>query len=247
MHCLTPSFVVEALSATKTWCATTGRGSRVNSCHVSVGQVRPSRRRTVTVVDDASPEPPGVRGPGPRRRSRSLAGSLAALVALAAAGWFAAGQIKSPAQIAAEAQPPPASPITVPVERRVLSTRVIVRGTARFGGRAGRARHVPAQAGQRDRDLAAAPARDAATRRRRHDGRHAAGLHAARQGPHEPRPGPRQPRRRRPAAGGGAGRPGLGPVSVDGASTRPPRPPWRPSTPTAATSRSRRATPSWTA
>ena len=88
----------------------------------------------MTLVDDATPEPPGVRGRGPRR-PRSLVGALAALVALAAAGWIAAGQIKSPAQIAAEAQPPPASPITVPVERRVLSTRVIVRGTARFGGR----------------------------------------------------------------------------------------------------------------
>ena len=88
----------------------------------------------MTLVDDATPEPPGVRGRGPRR-PRSLVGALAALVALAAVGWIAAGQIKSPAQIAAEAQPPPASPITVPVERRVLSTRVIVRGTARFGGR----------------------------------------------------------------------------------------------------------------
>jgi peptidoglycan hydrolase-like protein with peptidoglycan-binding domain len=58
-----------------------------------------------------------------------------AVIALAAVGWLAARQIRSPAQVAAEAQPPTPSQVTVPVERRRLSTKVIVRGTVRFGGR----------------------------------------------------------------------------------------------------------------
>jgi peptidoglycan hydrolase-like protein with peptidoglycan-binding domain len=57
------------------------------------------------------------------------------VVALAAVGWAAARQIRSPAQIAADAEAPAASQITVPVEHRTLSTKVIVRGTVRFGGR----------------------------------------------------------------------------------------------------------------
>jgi peptidoglycan hydrolase-like protein with peptidoglycan-binding domain len=65
---------------------------------------------------------------------RRLAGLvLAAIVAFAAAGWVAARQIRSPAQIAADTAAPPPSPITVPVTRRTLSTEVIVRGTVRYG------------------------------------------------------------------------------------------------------------------
>jgi peptidoglycan hydrolase-like protein with peptidoglycan-binding domain len=60
---------------------------------------------------------------------------VAAVIAVAAAGWLAARQIRSPAQIASDAAPPTASQITVPVERRTLSAKVIVRGTVRFGGR----------------------------------------------------------------------------------------------------------------
>src|SRR4051794_39629920 len=98
--------------------------------------LRPARRSPsrVTSVDSAPPAATRMRGRPPhRRRLRLLA--LAALILLAAVGWMAARQIKSPAQLAADAAPPPASPITVPVERKVLSTKVIVRGTARFGGR----------------------------------------------------------------------------------------------------------------
>jgi peptidoglycan hydrolase-like protein with peptidoglycan-binding domain len=57
-----------------------------------------------------------------------------ALVALiAVGGWSAASRIESPAEMAARTAPPPASPILVPVEERVLSTNVVTRGTARFG------------------------------------------------------------------------------------------------------------------
>ena len=65
------------------------------------------------------------------RRVAALA--VAALVALAIVGWAAARQIRSPAQVAADTAAPQPAPITVPVERRTLSTEVIVRGTVRFG------------------------------------------------------------------------------------------------------------------
>jgi len=61
--------------------------------------------------------------------------ALVVLVALAVVGWLAARQIRSPAQIAADAAPPKPAVITVPVERRRLATTVIVRGTVRYGGR----------------------------------------------------------------------------------------------------------------
>jgi peptidoglycan hydrolase-like protein with peptidoglycan-binding domain len=66
-----------------------------------------------------------------KRRAAVLA--LVALIGLAVVGWLAAGQIRSPARVAAETAPPKASPITVPVVRRTLSTKVIVRGTVRYG------------------------------------------------------------------------------------------------------------------
>ena len=80
----------------------------------------------------------GIRQPmqaGPSGRRRAALLGIAAVVALATLGWLAAQQIRSPAQIAADAAAPAASPITVPVERRTLSANVIVRGTVRFGGR----------------------------------------------------------------------------------------------------------------
>jgi peptidoglycan hydrolase-like protein with peptidoglycan-binding domain len=66
-----------------------------------------------------------------KRRAAGLA--VAALIGLAVVGWLAAGQIRSPARVAAETAPPKASPITVPVVQRTLSTKVIVRGTVRYG------------------------------------------------------------------------------------------------------------------
>jgi len=66
-----------------------------------------------------------------KRRAAVLA--AAGLVGLAIVGWIAAGQIRSPARVAAETAPPKASPITVAVVRRTLSSEVIVRGTVRYG------------------------------------------------------------------------------------------------------------------
>src|ERR1700754_2379491 len=62
------------------------------------------------------------------RRTRVITLALATLV-----GWPGARQIRSPAQVAADTAPPKPSPITVPVVRRTLSAKVIVRGTVRYG------------------------------------------------------------------------------------------------------------------
>ena len=59
--------------------------------------------------------------------------ALAAVILLAGGGWVAAQQIKSPAQVAADTAAPTASLVTAAVERRSLSTEVIVRGTGRYG------------------------------------------------------------------------------------------------------------------
>ncbi len=67
------------------------------------------------------------------RRNRTVFIGLGAAVLLAICAWVAGAQIKSPAQIAAETAAPDPSSITVPVERRVLSSEVIVRGTVRYG------------------------------------------------------------------------------------------------------------------
>jgi peptidoglycan hydrolase-like protein with peptidoglycan-binding domain len=48
-------------------------------------------------------------------------------------GWLAASWIESPADVAARTAPPTPSPILVPVEKRVLSSTVVTRGTGRFG------------------------------------------------------------------------------------------------------------------
>jgi peptidoglycan hydrolase-like protein with peptidoglycan-binding domain len=67
------------------------------------------------------------------RRRRTVTVGLAAAVLLAAGAWMAGRQVRSPAQVAAETAPPQPSAITVPVERRELSSQVIVRGTVRYG------------------------------------------------------------------------------------------------------------------
>ncbi len=65
---------------------------------------------------------------------RRITIGVAILVVIAAAGigWIAAGQIRSPAQVAAEAEPPEPSLITVPVELLVISNDVVTRGSVRF-------------------------------------------------------------------------------------------------------------------
>lgn len=66
-----------------------------------------------------------------RRRILIVVG-LVVVVAIAAVGWVAASQIKSPEQVAAETEPPIPSLITVPVEEMVISNDVVTRGTVRF-------------------------------------------------------------------------------------------------------------------
>jgi Putative peptidoglycan binding domain len=66
-------------------------------------------------------------------RRRTVTVGLGGAILLAIVAWIVGGQIRSPAQIAAETAAPDPSAITVPVERRVLSSEVIVRGTVRYG------------------------------------------------------------------------------------------------------------------
>ena len=67
------------------------------------------------------------------RRVKMLAGVLAAVAAAAALAWVAGSRIESPADAAARTAPPAPSPILVPVEKRVLGSSLVTRGTARFG------------------------------------------------------------------------------------------------------------------
>ncbi|MGH8949012.1 MAG: putative peptidoglycan binding domain-containing protein [Acidimicrobiia bacterium] len=62
------------------------------------------------------------------RRNVLLGGVIAAVVLAAGLGWFFGSQIQSPAEAAAEAEPPDASNITVQVVSEVLSADVITRG-----------------------------------------------------------------------------------------------------------------------
>jgi hypothetical protein len=67
------------------------------------------------------------------RHVRVVVAALSGVVLLAVAGWVAARQIRSPAQVAADTAAPRASLVTARVERRSLSSEVIVRGTGRYG------------------------------------------------------------------------------------------------------------------
>ncbi len=68
-------------------------------------------------------------------KSRVITLCLILAIVLAAAGgaWLAGQGIVSPAEAAARTAPPTPSPILVPVEKRVLSSEIVTRGTARFG------------------------------------------------------------------------------------------------------------------
>lgn len=67
------------------------------------------------------------------KRISVLLGVLAVAAVGAVGGWVASSRIESPADMAARAAPPVASPIFVPVEERVLSSNIVTRGTARLG------------------------------------------------------------------------------------------------------------------
>ncbi|MFF3689239.1 peptidoglycan-binding protein [Streptomyces sp. NPDC002187] len=73
------------------------------------------------------------RSEGHRRRRRLLLGVAGGAVLLTAAAVLASTGIKSPAQAAADAGPPPADVLTAPVERRVLTDSLVVRGTVVAG------------------------------------------------------------------------------------------------------------------
>jgi multidrug efflux pump subunit AcrA (membrane-fusion protein) len=68
-----------------------------------------------------------------RRRAVAFYALLAIAAAVAGGAWVAGHGIESPAEVAARTAPPAPSPILVPVERRVLSSDVVTRGTVRFG------------------------------------------------------------------------------------------------------------------
>ena len=65
------------------------------------------------------------------RRAMALA-TVGLVVAASAGGWLAGSQIRSPAEMAARIAAPVPSPILAPAERRVLSTTIVARGTARY-------------------------------------------------------------------------------------------------------------------
>ncbi|MCA1843961.1 MAG: peptidoglycan-binding protein, partial [Actinobacteria bacterium] len=67
------------------------------------------------------------------RKNRVLAVGLAAVILSSLVSWGAASRIRSPAEVAARTAPPKPSAITVPVEKKVLSSDVVARGTVRYG------------------------------------------------------------------------------------------------------------------
>ncbi|WP_329314097.1 MULTISPECIES: peptidoglycan-binding protein [unclassified Streptomyces] len=82
----------------------------------------------VAAESGAAAEPDDVRASLGRRR-RILIWVVVGAVALTGAGVVLATTIRSPAQVAADAAPPPASVLADRVERRVLTSSVVVRGT----------------------------------------------------------------------------------------------------------------------
>jgi hypothetical protein len=68
-----------------------------------------------------------------RSRTTALCGILVLMAVMAAGAWVAGERVVSPAEAAARTAPPTPSPILVPIEKRVLSSEIITRGTARFG------------------------------------------------------------------------------------------------------------------
>jgi hypothetical protein len=67
------------------------------------------------------------------KRVNVLYAVLATVTAAASGAWWAGSRIESPAEMAARTAPPVASPVLVPVEERVLSADVVIRGSVRFG------------------------------------------------------------------------------------------------------------------
>ncbi|WP_406222794.1 peptidoglycan-binding protein [Streptomyces canus] len=66
-------------------------------------------------------------------RRRALTGVIAGAVLLTGAGLVASTLVKSPAEAAADSRPPAPDVLTAPVERRVLTDSVVIRGTVTAG------------------------------------------------------------------------------------------------------------------
>src|SRR4051794_2542447 len=83
--------------------------------------------------DDAAKPRSGGDGILVVRRNKALMVGLAAVILSSLVSWGAASRIRSPAEVAARTAAPKASAITVPVEKKVLSSDVVARGTVRYG------------------------------------------------------------------------------------------------------------------
>lgn len=67
-----------------------------------------------------------------QRRTLALV-VVGAVIVSSLTTWIASARIRSPAEAAARTAPPDPSVILVPVERRVLATRIVSRGTGHYG------------------------------------------------------------------------------------------------------------------
>jgi peptidoglycan hydrolase-like protein with peptidoglycan-binding domain len=105
----------------------------------TVSHARPRDPKTVSHEPPHLPETmSGARPRAPKsgiqRTRRSLAMLLLAAVAVSSlVAWYASAQIRSPAEVAARTAPPKPSPILVPVEKRLLATKIVSRGTGHYG------------------------------------------------------------------------------------------------------------------
>ncbi|MEV0263126.1 peptidoglycan-binding protein [Streptomyces sp. NPDC050617] len=70
-------------------------------------------------------------------RSGQLSVVVTAVALVGAGGWFAGSRMQSPADAAAAHRPPEAGPVTVAVERRSLTARVVAQGTVEFASSRG--------------------------------------------------------------------------------------------------------------
>lgn len=68
-----------------------------------------------------------------KKRTIILFAVLGFATVIVVGGWLTSSRIETPADMAARTAPPIPSPILVPVEKRVLSSKIVTRGTARFG------------------------------------------------------------------------------------------------------------------
>jgi Tfp pilus assembly protein PilX len=92
-------------------------------------------RQTQPDTYPLEPVPDGAEPAAPVRmtRRRWVAAVAVGSTLLAVAGFAASQVIKSPAQAAADTEPPAADVLTAPVERRVLKETVVLRGTVAAG------------------------------------------------------------------------------------------------------------------